>query len=202
MKQFISSDIHLNHLAIQKYCPGRAVSESAKIEPTWDDVAQMNENIITNWNSVVSPSDHTFIIGDVAMGKIEGAPALIRRLNGTKTLIAGNHDVSLKRLIKNDPTLSDLFVSIHDYYEHTFTRENEKRSKIKLIMSHYPMMHWNGQGHGTLMLHGHLHGSPCAVRGRIKDVGLDTNNLFPYTLGSVVEELCKIEVTYDHHGEV
>jgi calcineurin-like phosphoesterase family protein len=110
--------------------------------------------------------------------------------------------VTLKKLIKNDESLSDLFMGIHDYYEYTFTRETGKPTKVKLIMSHYPMMHWNGQGHGSLMLHGHLHGSPCSVKGRVKDIGLDTNNLFPYNLASVVEELCKIEVTYDHHGEI
>jgi calcineurin-like phosphoesterase family protein len=52
---------------------------------------------------------------------------------------------------------------------------------------------------GTLMIHGHLHGNPSGLTGRIKDVGIDTNNLFPYRLDAVVNELLKIDVVRDHH---
>ena len=66
-------------------------------------------------------------------------------------------------------------------------------------MMHYPLSSWNGMGQGTLMLHGHTHGTPTGLTGRIKDVGLDTNNLFPYKLDDVVNELLKIDVTRSHH---
>jgi len=52
---------------------------------------------------------------------------------------------------------------------------------------------------GSWFLHGHLHGSRCGVPGRIKDVGIDTNNLFPYRMDDVVKEMLKIPVREGHH---
>lgn len=212
-KTFVTSDIHFNHLQIMKYCNTRAVLTGCErfcapdYSPSWETdrpaVNAMNDFIVDNWNSEVGPDDHTFIIGDVAMGKIDLAPDLIRRLNGTKTLVAGNHDVTLKKLIKKDETLADLFVGIYDYYELSHVRDPVIRSTpVKIIMSHYPMKHWNHQGHGSIMLHGHLHGSYCGIAGRIKDVGMDTNALKPYALNDIVDQLTKIDVTFDHHGEI
>ena len=204
MKTWITSDIHFSHKNILKYCPHRMKSSfigdmnDMTPEEITEAVDIMNEYIIKNWNILVSKDDTVFILGDVAMGQIKDAPALISRLNGNKILILGNHDKTLKKLIKNDDCLSDLFVSIHDYYEYSHVYNGKK---VMLCMSHFPMRHWNSQNQGTLMLHGHLHGSPCDVPGRIKDVGLDTNYLFPYLLDDVIEELLKIELIEEHHKE-
>lgn len=192
-KTFVSSDIHFNHEKILEYCPNRGNS-----------VDEMNQIIIDNWNSVVSPEDHCFILGDVAMGKISLAPELIRQLYGTKTLILGNHDKTLKKLIKNDDSLRDLFVGIHSYFEYTHRIGNKK---VMLVMSHFPISHWNGMHYeddgshiASMMLHGHLHGNHSGLKGRIKDIGMDTNSLFPYLLNDVVEELQKITPNKHHHG--
>jgi len=192
MTTFVASDIHFNHLNILKYCPHRGGPDT-----DWDKVAKMNELIISNWNSLVKPEDDIFIIGDVAMGQIEKAPALISRLNGLKYLIKGNHDKTLTKKQADGTRYSDgLFASVHDYLE-TFHKVDGK--KHFLCMSHFPMSHWNGMNQGSMMIHGHLHGSPSGLTGRIKDVGIDTNNLFPYVLDDVVRELLKIEVIRDHH---
>jgi calcineurin-like phosphoesterase family protein len=193
MKRWLASDLHLNHLNILQYCPARRVSDNGE-KPTQNDVDLMNELIIKNWNDIVSPGDEVYITGDVAMGAIAKAPALIRRLNGNKTLILGNHDKSLKRI----PELPELFVNVCSYLEKTFSVDGVK---TMLCMSHFPMMHWNGQSYGSMMIHGHLHGSFCGVPGRIKDVGIDTNNLRPYNLDEVVRELRKVEIRGSHHAD-
>jgi len=198
MKTFITSDIHFNHISILKYNSTSRGYDCNLGQPDWPDVEEMNDKIIKNWNSLVSDNDIVFILGDVAMGKIIDAPNLIRQLNGKKKLISGNHDITLKKLIKNNESYNDLFESIHDYYEYSHVHNNKK---VMMCMSHFPMRHWHGQNRGTLMLHGHLHGSRCDVPGRIKDVGLDTNNLFPYLLDDVIEELLKIEVMEEHHKD-
>lgn len=204
MKTFVTSDIHLNHKSIIKYCPHRVHSSycgdvnDMSIEETNEAIDIMNTYIIKNWNSEVSKDDTVFILGDVAMGQIKNSPPLIRQLNGNKILILGNHDKTLNKLIRNDETLSDLFVSVHDYYEYSHVYNGKK---VMMCMSHYPMRFWNSKNQGTLMLHGHLHGSHCDVPGRIKDVGMDTNNLFPYFLDDVIEELLKIEFLEEHHND-
>ena len=35
--------------------------------------------------------------------------------------------------------------------------------------------------------------------GRIKDIGIDTNNLFPYNFDDLVKDMLKINVVRDHH---
>lgn len=188
MTAFVTSDIHFNHVNILKYQPNRGT----------DDLSHMNEMIIKNWNEDVSPEDEVYILGDVAMGRIEFAPELIRRLNGTKYLVAGNHDKSLRKLIKTEAWNSDLFAWVETYYEMVVKVDGKK---YMLCMSHFPMAHWNGQANGNMMLHGHLHGAPSNVTGRIRDVGMDTNGMRPYNLENLVRELTKVEVRGNHHGD-
>jgi calcineurin-like phosphoesterase family protein len=51
----------------------------------------MDEALIDNWNSVVRPNDKVYHLGDVAIPR-RGLRCL-ERLNGTKILIRGNHDI-------------------------------------------------------------------------------------------------------------
>ncbi len=50
------------------------------------DVDDMNEGMVRRWNSVVMPEETVFHLGDV------GDPSYVKRLNGHKILIMGNHD--------------------------------------------------------------------------------------------------------------
>jgi calcineurin-like phosphoesterase family protein len=197
-KHWVASDLHFNHKMISVYCPesrGRFVKQVGKNvdgTPIYEHyIDKMNVEIIRKWNEKVSPDDHVFILGDVAMGRIDQAPALIRQLNGDKTLIRGNHDRSLM----GSTELETLFIDIKDYV--CFSARG-----VGVVMSHYPFASWDGQGHGSVMLHGHLHGTPCMVQGRIKDVGIDTNDLYPYDFEALLEEMKKIpKPVYDHHGD-
>jgi calcineurin-like phosphoesterase family protein len=197
MTTWIGSDYHLNHLNILKYCDHRVPDSHDGCAPhDWDDVAEMNEKIISNHNSLVAPDDEVYLLGDICMGQIIKAPDLIRRLNGRKYLIKGNHDKTLHKLIKNDENNSDLFIWVKDVIEMSY-RYNEK--KIPLFFSHFPHAAWPGMNQGVIHAHGHLHGSPSGVTGRIIDVGIDTNNLFPYKMDDVIERMLKIELIRNHH---
>lgn len=206
MTSFTGSDYHLNHRQIIKYCPQRV---STSFKGTLDEetapevidslIVEMNELIINNHNSIVGPDDEVYFLGDMAMGQIKFAPELIRRLNGKKYLVAGNHDKSLVKLISNDDNLSDLFEWIKDYHEMSHALPGGKKNM--LCMSHFPMRFWNGKNQGTIMLHGHLHGSYCDVPGRIFDVGIDTNTLFPYKLDDVVRYMSLTTEKEEHHGD-
>ncbi|MDE3023103.1 MAG: hydrolase [Pseudomonadota bacterium] len=185
MKTFVTSDLHINHSNIIQYCQHRGNS-----------VDEMNELIIKNWNSVITPVDRVFIIGDVAMGKIADAPPLVKRLNGTKHLILGNHDKTITKL----PEFNELFASSQDYLEFTYKKEGLKQF---IVMSHFPFYSFNGQHHGSMHLHGHLHSPPDKIHlfpnRRIMDVGLDGNNLFPWDMDVVVEKLRQIPMSKNHH---
>ena len=98
--------------------------------------------------------DEVVILGDFCMSK-DGAAvnALLNRLMGRKCLIAGNYD----RYLRNRCFDRSAFEWIENYRELNDTRR-------KIILSHYPIMCYNGQyrrnGEGepkVYMLYGHVH---------------------------------------------
>lgn len=81
MTTWYTSDLHLGHANIVKFC-----------DRPWDTVDQMNEGIVQRWNNVVAPDDEVYVLGDLALGKLDDSLAVAARLNGQKYLVPGNHD--------------------------------------------------------------------------------------------------------------
>ena len=52
----------------------------------------MNHKMVELWNSVVSPEDRVFHLGDFAFCDLERTGELLAQLNGEKHLVMGNHD--------------------------------------------------------------------------------------------------------------
>ncbi len=120
------------------------------------DETEMNEYMIAQWNSRVGKKDEVEILGDFSLGTVEQTEELLRRLNGKKNLIVGNHDTFAERSRFD----RSLFGWIHSYKE----MHDDGR---KVILSHYPMMCYNDQYHlnkenrpKTYMLYGHVHDTP------------------------------------------
>lgn len=79
-KIFFSSDHHFYHNNVIRYC-GRP----------YDTVEEMNEDLIKRWNSVVSPEDTVYYLGDFSLA-FRPVETITKRLNGKKFLVPGNHD--------------------------------------------------------------------------------------------------------------
>ena len=86
------SDLHFSHKNILRFD-----------NRPYSNVKEMEDGIITNWNSVVTSKDTVYHLGDFTMAPyIEGASykdryinianELLDKLNGKKYLIRGNHD--------------------------------------------------------------------------------------------------------------
>ena len=56
----------------------------------FDTVANHDEYIVKQWNSIVHKRDTTYILGDITMEKPEYS--ILSRLNGRKIVVGGNHD--------------------------------------------------------------------------------------------------------------
>ena len=52
----------------------------------------MDEFLIKKWNETVSENDLVFHLGDVIIAGAQRAEMILKRLNGRKILILGNHD--------------------------------------------------------------------------------------------------------------
>lgn len=176
MKTYITSDIHFSHNNIIKFC-----------NRPYTDKSEMDEDIIKNWNETVTPDDHVYILGDVSFAPQARTIEILYRLNGHLHLVKGNHDE-----VMNHSEIKNRFISFRDYYE-------MKYQGNLIVMFHFPIAHWNKRHYGSYHLHGHLHGNPSGLKGRIKDVGMDTNNMKPYLLDDIMSELEKIEDFNSHH---
>ena len=137
---WLISDTHFFHHNIIDYC-GRP----------FQDVVEMNETLIENWNRVVKPGDRVYHLGDVAMGGshvYKQLPTLLARLNGSKTLIVGNHD--------DIPWLS----------KGAFFRKVEMWKLLTdfgLLLTHVPVHRSAIQerlGPDAINVHGHIHNLP------------------------------------------
>ena len=171
---YLTSDLHFNHMNILKYEP-----ESRP----FSSIEEMNETIIQNWNEVVTANDTVYVLGDMAMGMIEDAIPLIKRLNGKIILIRGNHDTK-KRL----EAFKEIGIEVYDIFYLPY------KGKY-FIMCHFPiaskefidMVRYDNSE--VVNLYGHLdHNAPKGYVDGTYHVGLDTNNLKPISIDKIWEE--------------
>lgn len=80
---FITSDLHLGHVNIIKYCTR-----------PFKDVHEMNNTLVYNWNSTTRKNDIVYFLGDMAYGRNSSTDRWLQKLNGRITFIKGNHDDS------------------------------------------------------------------------------------------------------------
>lgn len=178
--RWVTSDLHFGHANILNFNPATRKHS---------DVDQMNESMIREWNENIQPADEVFIIGDVAFCNAQKAVSILSRLNGTKILVAGNHD----RKLLNDNAFVKQFLSIHDYLEIS-------HNKNTVCMFHYPISEWNKCHRGSVHLYGHLHGSKSGLeRFRCMDVGVDSETL---QKGGQIAILMDEAVSYCLKGDI
>ena len=122
----------------------------------------MNEHMVKQWNSVVSPNDIVFHIGNIAIGNVNEIKEILQALNGKINLIAGNHDTKGSSL-----ACRERFSTVN------YKLEIEIDGQM-VTMNHYPQFWWNGLESGAMMIHGHLCGqTPTMQDKRIFDAGAD-----------------------------
>ena len=141
--RFYISDLHFYHGNLNTIMDNRGF-ESAEA---------MNEYMISKWNARVKKKDEVVVLGDFSLEKGEKTNEILRRLNGKKHLITGNHD----RFLYDKAFDKTLFEHIEPYMELS-------DNKRKIILSHYPIFCYNGQyrlsdkgNPKSYMLYGHVH---------------------------------------------
>lgn len=163
---FFTSDTHFAHSTLLKFYDHRAALGSA------DGV---DEEMIKRWNARVGHNDVVYHLGDFSMGRAARTKEVISQLNGKIILIPGNHD----KLIHSDESIQRMFYQIAPmYHEVTIDRQH-------IVLCHFPIWEWHRIHYGSWHLHGHLHGKPHEIPGKIFDVGVDGNDLCVYHISEV-----------------
>ncbi len=117
----------------------------------FDTVEQMNEHMLRQWNRKITNADTVYILGDLAFrGKNDALIALVAQLRGKKVLVKGNHDDL------SDYRYKQIFAEVCERKELTDCFDGRA---YKLVLDHFPILMWNGQHRGTILLYGHTHNS-------------------------------------------
>lgn len=172
MNIFFTSDTHFSHKNIIKYCPDSRGHFSS--------VEEMNESLISKWNSVVKPNDVVYHLGDVLFKKDF---EILDRLNGYLILISGNHDKQYLQSLKFTSKFREIYRSYLDFISSTSSKDPA------MILCHYPIAKWDKMYYNSLHLHGHCHSSFGYHLNAI-DVGVDarpTNDLMPWEFCELIE---------------
>ncbi len=129
----------------------------------FDNVRQMDETLIQNWNSVVGPNDTVFHLGDVQWDHRKDTMSL---LNGYKIFVRGNHD-------PRDPDWGEQYIDL-------------RVAKHRLILFHYPIEEWDGWYRGSIHLHCHTHQKRRWTAERRCNVTVEAWDYTPVALNSVL----------------
>lgn len=146
--KFYISDTHFGHASVWekfKYPDGSPLRDFQSTE-------EMDEHMIAQWNSVVGNHDTVYHLGDVVINQKHLHK--IKRLNGKKKLIMGNHDI-----FGFQKYLDAGFYEICSY--RVFVDE--------FVCSHIPL-HSDSIGNRFVTnVHGHLHGNDVMWNVKIDD---------------------------------
>ena len=155
MANIFTADLHHRHKNIVQYT-NRSIDTTQEYHDEW---------LVDIWNSNVTKQDVCWCLGDFSFSRnIEEIERFLKRLNGVKHFIKGNHDDRkvLDELKKNNS------ISWWGDYKETKVGGNST------VLFHFPIANWHKQHHGSFHLHGHSHGSWMLDDGKILDVGLDS----------------------------
>ena len=146
---FLVSDTHFGHAGVCRFMRNDGVT---KLRP-WTDPAEMDVFMVKAWNERVGPNDKVYHLGDVVINR--KALGIMRRLNGDKVLIRGNHDIFRDT----------------DYREH-FRELRAYHVMNGMILSHIPI-HSESLGRFGTNIHGHLHANRVMLpgfNGKVTDI--------------------------------
>lgn len=172
MTIWLTSDTHFGHANILRLA-----------ERPFADVDEMQRALLAEINARVAPGDDLYILGDFSFKMtVDAAREVRRKIRCERVhLVPGNHDKDWSQ-----PAVAGTFI-----VEPPICKVKLEGGK-RLIMSHYPLLEWQGMAHDTVHLHGHIHATRVyneanRERGwRRYDVGVDANGYRPVSVEEVL----------------
>ena len=174
MQIFLVSDTHFGHANILTF---RGLN-GQRIRPEFTDVEEMDETMVENWNAVVRPCDLVYHLGDVVMHK--HSLAIVKRLNGHKRLVLGNHDG---------------FV-VKAYQQAGFQKIFGSRKLDNLLLTHIPVHPLSIPQWALGNVHGHIH-ERDSFGPRYLNVSVERTNYAPIPI-EVAKQLLRIQQENAH----
>jgi len=195
MNSWFTSDTHYGHKNIVRGTSEWENKDNAQRVRDFDTMEEHNDALVKSINSVVKEDDELWHLGDWSFGGKDNIKIFRDRLKCKNIhLIFGNHDQHIEPL---NSLYRELFKSCQYVKNLSFKKDG---IKTNLFLSHYSHQVWAKSNHDTIHLFGHSHGSLKGI-GKSMDVGVDTNNLYPYHLEEIIYIMKDISVEFiDHHN--
>jgi calcineurin-like phosphoesterase family protein len=159
INNWFCSDHHFGHDNIRRFC-----------DRPFDSLLEMNEALIENHNAMVQPNDHVYFVGDFSYKMSKGRTIeILKRLNGKKHMILGNHDKVLTK-----PDILSYVEWVKERFMLTIQDKSVKHNKQLIVLDHYSGRVWNKKHWGSWQLYGHSHSTlPDEPDALAIDVGVD-----------------------------
>ena len=156
---FVISDTHFGHKRIIEFEPEKR---------PFNSIEEHDEELVYRWNSTVKKHDTVWHLGDVLFGV--GAFETLRRLQGKKFLIMGNHDNYGQKYL----SYFDKILGI---------------AKIRgCFLTHVPIHESQIGSRCIANIHGHLHSKKMDDY-RYVNVSAEQTDLAPVLLHSVIDRI-------------
>jgi len=166
---FCTADTHWDHEKILQYC-----------SRPFGSVKHQQSAMISSWNNTVSPDDLTYIVGDMwfNVDDIRRLHRLLKKLNGRKILILGNHD--------NIKPFTYVSFGIESVHTSLTLQPSETGFNHVTYLAHDPAV-YTALPEDSFMVCGHVHGLFKTSKGCV-NCGVDVWNYKPVHL-EVLHEL-------------
>ena len=171
---YYAGDLHLGHRKVIDFD-----------NRPFEDVEDMNLQIINNINKVVGKDDTLTFVGDISFTlKPEELRNLILKIKCKNLiLIKGNHDDLIFRRFH---LFENIFKEIHEM-------KIIKDNKVYVTICHYPLLSWKGMYHGGINVYAHVHTNDESIvtkerpRPNAYNAGIMFHNYMPVTLNQMKE---------------
>lgn len=155
----------------------------------FDNIWDMNNAIVENWNKIVDIEDDIYVLGDLMLNDNDEGARLIKSLKGKLHIVLGNHDSDTRAMMYN------MFWNVEEVSYATVLKYNG----YHFYLSHYPTFTANLEKESlkkcTINLYGHTHQKSNFYNDIpfMYHVGVDSHNCTPVLLDDVIAE-CEAKV--------
>jgi len=150
----------------------------------YNSVEEMNDDLINKICSTLDEGDELWVLGDLVMGDIDRAAAVLSRIPYSVHFLAGNHD-TLRRI--------NLYDSL-GWVNHGRAIQVTDGS-WDFYLSHYPTVTMNyddvKKHHPLINLHGHTHYQNKFYNDNpyMYNVGVDSQNGYPVSIDKIKADI-------------